>query len=285
MSTEEKNAPKVTVTKGKYDKYLMYFNTVQGTPIKTLTEALKEVLTDINIHFKSEGFEVVNVDPGHISFVALKLYGDKFEEYYCPKPLMIGINMTSLHKLLKTIGNNDTLTMYVAKEDPGKLGIVIQNKKKRTYNKINYNLKDVDQVDIDIPEVNFDAQVTMPCSDFQKYCRELANVSDYVTIGISPDKIFSMTVDGSIGSQSLDIEESEDSNVVIDVNEIIDEHINIGTYSLKFLNLFCKSSTLCNTIQLYMKAEFPIIIIYSVASLGIVKFCLVPKIMPENEDD
>jgi proliferating cell nuclear antigen len=268
----------------KYEKYLMYFNTVQGTPIKTLTEALKEVLTDINIHFNSDGFEVMNMDPGQISFVALKLHGEKFEEYYCPKPLLIGVNMTSIHKLLKTIGNNDTLTMYVTKEKPDKMGIVIQNKKKRINNRIEYNLKDVDQLEIDIPEVDYDAQVTMPCSDFQKYCRELANVSDFVTIGVSPDKIFSMMVEGSIGSQTLDIEESEDSNVVIDVNDNIDDDIDIGTFSLKFLNLFCKSSTLCNTIQLYMKAEFPIIIVYSVASLGTVRFCLVPQQESEEED-
>lgn len=266
----------------KYEKYLMYFNTVQGTPIKTLTEALKEVLTDINIHFNSDGFEVMNMDPGQISFVALKLNGEKFEEYYCPKSLLIGVNMTSLHKLLKTIGNNDTLTMYVTKEEPDKLGIIIQNKKKRIDNKIKYNLLDVDLVEIVIPEVDYDAHVTMPCSDFQKYCRELATISNFVTIGISPDKIFSMMVDGSIGSQTLEIEESEDSNVVIDVNENIDNDMDIGRYSLKFLNLFCKSSTLCNTIQLYMKAEFPIIIVYSVASLGTVKFCLLAH--AENED-
>ena len=59
-------------TKG-YDKYLMYLNTVQGTAIKTLTEALKEVLTDINIHFNNEGLQIMNMDPVQISFVSLHL--------------------------------------------------------------------------------------------------------------------------------------------------------------------------------------------------------------------
>lgn len=265
----------------KYDKYLMYFMTAQASPMKTLTESLKEVLTDVNIRFNDKGFEIINMDPSQISFIALKLLGEKFEEYYCPNPLVIGVQMMSLHKLLKTIGNNDTLAMYVTKENPDKLGIVIHNKKKRVCNKIIYNLKDVDEVVIDIPEVDYDAHITIPCSEFQKYCRELANISNFVKINVSSNKTMSMLVEGSIGSQTLDIEESDDSNVVINIDDSIDDEIEIGTYSLKFLNLFCKSSTLCNTIQLYVKPEYPIVLIYSVASLGTVKFCLVPQYEPE----
>ncbi len=268
------------------DKHLMYLNTVQGTAIKTLTEALKEVLTDINIHFNNKGLQIMNMDPSQVSFVHLELNADKFEEFYCPNPLLIGVNMMSLHKLLKTIGNNDTVSMYVTKENPDRLGIIIQNKKKRINNNITYNLLDVDLVHINIPDIDYDAQVTMPCGDFQKYCRELATISNEVTITVSNDKIFSMKVDGKFASQSLDIQESEDSNVVIEVNDSISEgdgEYNIGSFSLKFLNLFCKSSTLCNTIQLYMKNEYPIIIIYSVASLGICKYCLCPNLSEEEQ--
>ena len=109
--------------------------------------------------------------------------------------------------------------------------------RRRKFNRITYNLIDVDLVEIEIPEIDYNAQITMPCSDFQKYCRELATISNRVTIGVSPDKIFSMTVDGSIGSQTLDIEESEDSNVVIDVNEDIDDDddVDVGTFDLKIL--------------------------------------------------
>ena len=198
----------------------------------------------------------MNMDPGQVSFVSLKLYADKFEEFYCPSPIYKGVNMMALHKLLKTIGNNDTVSLYITKRDPDKLGISIQNKKKRINNNITYNLMDVDLVHIEIPEVDYDAQITMPCGDFQKYCRELATISNFVTMTISADKVFSLNVDEKFASQkSSEIEESEYSNVTIKINENISEEddiCEIGTFSLKFLNLFCKSSTLCNTIQLIL---------------------------------
>ena len=42
----------------KNSEYLMYLSTAQSSPIKTLTESLKEVLTDININFDKNGIEV-----------------------------------------------------------------------------------------------------------------------------------------------------------------------------------------------------------------------------------
>ena len=260
------------------DNYLMYFSTVQGTAIKILTESLKEVLTDINIHFSSTGLKVMNMDPGQISFVSLKLDAEQFQEYYCPENVMAGVNMMSIHKLLKTIGNSDTISMYITKDRPDKLGINIQNKKKRINNNIIYNLMDVDLIDIAIPNIKYDVQITMTCGDFQKYCRELANFSNFVNFEVTNNKIFKMKINGKSASQTVNIEEADDNNVIIELNKNMftadKTTVVIGKFSLKFLNLFCKSSTLCQTIKLYMKPEFPIIIVYSVASLGQVSYCL-----------
>jgi DNA polymerase III sliding clamp (beta) subunit (PCNA family) len=82
------------------ENYLMYLITAQGTAIKILTESLKEVLTDINIHFGPSGLKVMNMDPNSISFVSLKLISTEFEDYYCPENQLAGVNMMSLYKLL-----------------------------------------------------------------------------------------------------------------------------------------------------------------------------------------
>jgi len=46
---------------------------------------------------------------------------------------------------------------------------------------------------------------------------------------------------------------------------------------MKHLVLFSKCTNLCNSIELYLKNDFPLIIKYSVASLGEIKLCLAPK--------
>ena len=40
--------------------------------------------------------------------------------------------------------------------------------------------------------------------------------------------------------------------------------------------------SLCQSIKIYLKNDYPIIIEYSVASLGTIKLCLAPKIEENN---
>ena len=55
------------------------------------------------------------------------------------------------------------------------------------------------------------------------------------------------------------------------------EDIIQGIFALKHLVLFTKCTNLCNSIELYLKNDYPLIIKYNVASLGSIKLCLAPK--------
>ena len=49
-------------------------------------------------------------------------------------------------------------------------------------------------------------------------------------------------------------------------------------YNLKHLVMFTKCTNLCNTIELYMKNDFPIVIKFQVGSLGTLKLAIAPKL-------
>ena len=64
---------------------LMELVTVQTHPFKNLTEALKDILKDVNIEFSEEGMKLVTLDPAtQTILVHLKLEAEKFVEYKCP---------------------------------------------------------------------------------------------------------------------------------------------------------------------------------------------------------
>ena len=69
-----------------------------------------------------------------------------------------------------------------------------------------------------------------------------------------------------------------ETNNGLKFNQVSPKELPIqGLYSLKYLTLFTKCTNLCNQINLYIKNDYPLIIRYSVASLGDIKLCLAPN--------
>ncbi len=57
----------------------------------------------------------------------------------------------------------------------------------------------------------------------------------------------------------------------------------IGTYPLRYLNLCCKASGLCPTVEIFLKEDhMPIFLVYSVAAIGVLKIGLAPKVSVDS---
>ena len=126
-----------------YDNYDVYIKTIQSSPFRCLVEALKEILTDVNLQIDSNGIKVIAVDTSHTVLVHLKLKSENFEEFFCNKKRQLGINMMNFYKFIKTISNNDTLSLYVDKDDYNNLGIKIENGDKNSLTKFSLKLLDL----------------------------------------------------------------------------------------------------------------------------------------------
>lgn len=243
--------------------------TVQSSAIRILFESLKDVLTDVNIHANSQGIKIMSMDGSKSAIVHVKLLASQFEKFDCSTPIVMGVNMLSLFKILKSIKSNDVISFLVT-EDTTKLIIKIQNKEKQTEIISTLKLLDIDEHLLHIPNIEFDSILTISASDFQNHIRDLSVISNEITIKTDEESII-LEVDGDFASQSIKINKKSTA-ITLDRSK---ETCN--TFNLKYLLLFTKSSNLCNTIEVYLKSNFPIIILYNVANLGQLKFCLAPK--------
>jgi proliferating cell nuclear antigen len=249
--------------------------TVQSVAIKTLTEALKELLTDTCIEFDEQGLKIITVDQSRIVLVHMRLSADKFEYYHCPSKVVIGVNMLNLHKLIKTINSNDTLTLYMDRNDMNHLGIRIENGDKNSMTVYKLNLLDLDKECINIDPAEFNTVITMPSTDFQKICRDMYNLADIVEIrNVESQLIFACKGEFCLQETML----SDSDNGIHSITKKNKSEIVQGIFNLKYLVLFTKCTNLCNTVELYLKNDYALIIKYSVASLGEIKLCLAPQI-------
>jgi proliferating cell nuclear antigen len=252
---------------------LFEVKTVQASAFRTLIEALKEILTDANIEFDSQGIKIIAVDETHTNLVHLRLNADKFEHFYCPQKYILGVNMTYLFKLVKTLENNDNLTLYLPAKNPNKLGIMMQNAEKQSTKNYFLKLFDTNIVDIQIPTLSFTSIIHMPSSDFQKICRDMNSLGERVEITSSGgDLIFKCL--GEFAEQETIIRESNGSMRVQKPQGSFE--IVQGVFHLKNLFLFTKCTNLCPSIEMYLKNDAPLILKYTVANLGEVKLVLAP---------
>ena len=256
--------------------YILELKTVQTNSIKVLIEALKEILTDANIEFNKTGMKIVAMDSTKTILVHLKLEAEKFDKYQCDNKLILGVSMLNLFKLIKTITNNDTLSLFVDDNDTNVLGIIIENSEKNSRTTFKLNLMDLDEEGIEIPQQEFHSIITMPSNDFQKICRDMSNLSDQIEIK-SVGSQFIFSCEGDFAKQETQFGETADGINYLKKSDEMSEIIQ-GYYNLKHLVLFTKCTNLCTSLKILMKNNFPLVIVFSVGNLGELKLALAPKV-------
>ena len=221
------------------------------------------------------------MNPKKTVLIHLKLDADNFEKFVCEKSkYVIGINMLHFFKFIKTSDNSSILTLFIDSDDTGRLGIKIENSEKKQVSTYYMPLMDLDSDPLEVPPTAFDAVITMPSSDFHKLCRDMSHISEFIEIQ-NADKSVILKGSGDIGEQEtvlgeamngLSVSRDENNNTIVQ-----------GKYELKHLVLFTKCTSLCPSIDIYMKNEYPLVIHYQVASLGDIYLCLTP-VIDENPD-
>ena len=264
-------------------KNILVLQTVQIAPFRTLMTALKDILLETNITFTPDGIKIINMDKSHTILAHLCLYAKNFEHYECSQPkIVIGVNMFHLFKLINTIDNDDTLTMYIEEDDYKDgvvqfLGLKFENGDIKQQKIQKLRLIEPETDELEVPDVTFSSILNLPSSDFQKIIRDLSCISDKIEIksvatAEGSELIFKCS--GGFAQAEVRRAESDESMKYIkkqDVNKIIQ-----GEFSLKNLSYFIKCTNLCNSIEIYLENDLPLIVKYSVASLGEIKLGLAP---------
>lgn len=261
---------------------VLELRTIQIAPFRTLMMALKDILIETNITFTKNEIKIINMDKSHTILAHLYLDGDKFEHFYCKYPkIIIGVNMMHLFKIINTVDNEDTLTLYIDEKHYSSgtvnyLGLKFENGTIKQCKNHLLKLIEPETEELEIPEVAFSSIINIPSTDFQKIIRDLTGMSDRLEIkSVGNELIFKCN--GPFASCEIRRSESCGNMEIVQKNG--ESKVIQGEFSLKNLSYFIKCTNLCNTIEMYLENDLPLVVKYSVASLGEIKLglsCLPP---------
>lgn len=263
-------------------------------------------MQDCNFDCNDSGIALQAMDNSHVALVSMMLKAESFAPYRCDRNLALGINLTSLTKVLRAAQGDDILTLR-AEDAPDSLNLVFESSKTDRLSEYEIKLMDIDQEHLGIPETEYAANITMPAGEFKRICTDLMQLSEsgmcifsyirdlrgrvfpdreifahamvFITVSIEATKEgVKFACAGDIGSGAVtvrphtDMEESA-HNVSIELTEPV-----ALTFSLKYLVNFCKATKLSKSVKLCLSNEVPLLVEYDLAGGSYLRYYLAPKV-------
>jgi proliferating cell nuclear antigen len=75
----------------------------EGQILKRIVDAIKDLVTDVNIDATPQGISLQAMDSSHVALVNLQLSMDGFAIYRADRPLTLGLSITNLAKVMKLV--------------------------------------------------------------------------------------------------------------------------------------------------------------------------------------
>ncbi|KAK0552650.1 proliferating cell nuclear antigen [Tilletia horrida] len=289
--------------------------------LKKVLDAVRDLITDANFDCNEDGIRLQAMDNSHVALTAIELRAEGFQPYRCDRPMSIGVSLANLTKVVKTGGNDDTLT--IRKDDDGDaLNLMFEASKSDRVLEYELMLMDIDSEHLGIPDTQYDAVIRMSSSEFSRIVRDLGSLSESVAIDVSKEGV-TFAAQGEIGNARLTLKQGSATGSAVKVDDDEDEdqdeddeeevkpkarkrkrgesskssgggdgevpvsidlqqNVNL-TFSLKYLNNFAKAAPLSNAVALHLSSEVPLLVEFSFEN-GHVRFYLAPKLAEDGDN-
>merc|ERR1711993_140151 len=270
-------------TKLRVEKTFKMFEArlIQGNLLKKVLESLKDLLNEATWDCADTGIQLQAMDNSHVSLVSVLLRADGFDKFRCDRQLSMGMNLTSMSKILRCAANDDIITIK-AQDQADTVNFMFESPNQEKVSDYEMKLVNLDQEHLGIPETDYAAVIKMPAAEFQRVIKDLSQFGESVVISCTKEGVkFSAAGDIGVGNiklaQTANVDKEEEA-VTIEMQE----PVNL-TFASRYLQMFTKASCLAGQVSLSMSPDVPLVVEYSIADMGHVRYYLAPKI--EDEDN
>ncbi|KAH6691642.1 proliferating cell nuclear antigen [Plectosphaerella plurivora] len=252
----------------------------QADTLRKLVDSIKDLVQDCNFDCNDTGIALQAMDNSHVALVSMLMKTEAFSPYRCDRNIALGLNLTSLTKVLRTAAPDDKLILK-ADDQPDSLNLRFESSDAQRIGEYDLKLMDIDAEHLGIPDTDYAAEISMNSAEFKRICTDLGAMSESVTIDASKDTI-KFTCSGDIGSGSVSLRSTSntdkpDNDVSISLIDSV-----VLTFSLKYLINFCKASVLSKRVNIKLANDVPLLVEFELSGGGHLQFYLAPKIGDEE---
>jgi proliferating cell nuclear antigen len=241
----------------------------------TLFQHMKLFTENLNVYFHEDKVFIQGMDHAHVSIFEINLPKLWFDEYKLETGITIGINTNMLFKVLNTRDKSHNIHLILNDENSDKLEIHLLSENNNVMN-LNYviPLIDIDSEIMSIPDTEYQAEISLPSTTFSTLIDQMKLFGETFNIICNEEKVQMNSESIDCGKMYVDIPIDDLNSYAIEE----DETLNLS-YSISHLKNICFYSKISKDIDIYLKKDFPIKLVYSLNSEEAhATFYLAPKI-------
>lgn len=214
---------------------------------------------------------------------------DKFESYYCKYPITIGIDTSVFFKSIKSANRRETITFSMDEDRPDRLRIGLADLFQGKIKGYNIPLLDLETRMVQLQDMEFEYIINMPTCVFQQIIKDMHLLECKIVEIKSVEKQLIFTSNDGIAEFNTAISEIDDQIINKDQKKVLQQNgedlrsvkfkktsskIVQGRFKLSYLLNFIKASHLCESMNILLTNDKPLILEYYVADLGILRLLL-----------
>jgi len=239
---------------------------------KSCVGAMVNIIEEAAFKFAPEGVKMRAMDPSHVALVDFDLPASAFSEYDVKAPVVVGVNLLEMDRILSRAKSDDELAMELD-EKQNRLNFTFKGASTR---RLNLSLINVQDADLREPKIQFTTAVDLLAGIFQDGLKDAELVGDKVRLEVKAGE-FLMVAEGDKGNSELKVSEKDKGMVKLEVSRPAG-----ATFSSKYLSDMVKGASSGETVHISMGSDLPVQLDIPVSGAkGRLRFLLAPRIEAE----
>ena len=245
----------------------------------SIFQHIKSFTDHVNIVFEKERVFLQTMDSAHVSIFEIDIPSKWFDiyEHNNNSAITLGLSASILFKILNAKDKSQILNIVYNQEESDKLEVHFTGETKNNFDKhFEIPLIDMECETMHIPEIEYQAEFTIPSSNFASIVNQLKMFGDTMDIKCSEENIMLFSHSQDSGKMFVEIKIEDLTSFAIDEGE----NLNLS-FSLNYLHNICLYNKLSKEIEIKLRSEYPFKLIYHLGEDAKMTFYLAPKITEE----
>jgi proliferating cell nuclear antigen PCNA len=208
---------------------------------------------NVNVLFKTDCLFIQTMDASHISIFELNIPSSWFDEYSVQQDITLGINTVLMFKILSTREKTQNIHIHMENRDTDILDMCFSSEKVIFNKSFQIPLMDIDGEQLSIPEMEYEADFSLPAADFSQLVNQLKLFGDNIDISCSEEEIALHTKTSESGMMTVKIKIDDLTSFEIEENK----ELNIS-FSLNHLCNIMQFNKIASDVNLSLTAGYPL---------------------------